>query len=90
VHDTPLSSLEDAPAGAGTDSAVQLDPVHFWLTSELELPVVFAPTAIHQLEVHDTPLSVLLVAPGGLAGLASVQAEPFDVSASWNVPLLLV
>ena len=35
-------------------------------------------------------MSVLLVAPGGLAGLASVQAEPFDVSASWNVPLLLV
>jgi hypothetical protein len=90
VQDTPLNWLEDAPAGAGTGSAVQLDPVHFWLTSELELPVVLAPTAMHQLAVHDTPLSVLLVAPGGLAGLATVQAEPFDVSASWNVPLLLV
>jgi hypothetical protein len=85
-----LNWLEDAPAGAGTDSAVQPDPFHRWLTGELELPEVVIPTAMHQLEVHDTPLSAMLVAPGGLAGLAVVQAEPFDVSASWNVPLLLV
>jgi hypothetical protein len=85
-----LNWLEVAPAGTGTDSAVQLDPFHFWLTGELELPAVFAPTAMHQLAVQDTPLSAVSVAPGGLAGLASVQVEPFEVSASWNVLLLLV
>jgi hypothetical protein len=90
AHDTPVNWLEDAPAGALVGSAVQFDPFQSWLTGVPGPKAVVSPTAMHELATQDTALSTVVVAPGGFAGSDSVQAEPFDVSASWNVSLLLL
>jgi hypothetical protein len=87
VHDTPVNSLDCAPAGSGLDPSTKLVPfqrsISVWLTDE----VTENPTAKQLVAlVHETPLSELNDAPATFALATIAQLVPFQRSTNVRVP----
>jgi len=93
VHETPLNSLAEAPAGLGLLWRLHVVPFQPSANgaSEPAAPMIVAPTAVQALaDGHETPWRTLEVAPVGFGVLWMAQSAPFQPSANvTGVPVML-
>ena len=89
VHDTPLSSIEEAPLTVGTVWIPQVVP--FQRSANATVPVPFElPTAVQAVaDVHETPSRLEVLAPVGFCVVWIVHVAPFQRSAKVLVALPL-
>jgi hypothetical protein len=85
VHDTPISSLRVAPAGAGTGTADQADPLKdSAIAATAPSVVTYLPTPTHTPApepTHDTPASCpFCPAPFGLVTTDQPAADAVAVA----------